>query len=454
MIKQISLFLLLIFFSSIVGNACDSLYGSWNGVLEIAPMQKLNLGLNVSKASDGSSRVTLDSPLQGAFDIAGNVVFLSSDSISVAVERIGMTYTAKLYDGVLKGIFKQGTFTLALDMLPGKCNVKRSQNPKPPFPYTVSEVEFRNQNANITLRGTLTTPSDTNRKTPVVVFVSGSGLQNRDEEIFGHKPFAVIADYLARNGIASLRYDDRGYGQSQGDGINASTADFASDADAAIHFLTQNKQFNKIGVLGHSEGAEISFMLAAESNNKPSFIIAMGTPALRGDSILVQQSIYTLQLAKIDEKTVNDYRDALFKFYNVMRTQGIKAAGDAIGNICAGWDFMPVYSDLKRNIKAIADNANDWLVYTISHSPAKYISRTRCKAFALYGEKDVQVAAEIHPAKLRELNPDVEIKIYPELNHLMQHCTTGNINEYGMIDETISPDVLADIVKFINIANK
>ena len=234
-----------------------ALKGSWSGKLKVGTMS-LTVVLHLEQA-DGYVKASLDSPDQSAYGIPALKEFLSDDSVAVKVEAIGATYRAKLKGEKLDGTFSQMGMKLALEMTKGVPEAKRPQEPKPPFPYETEEVTFRNEKDSATLAGTLTWPvgyDKKSKKKPVVVlFVTGSGQENRDEEVFKHKPFLVIADYLARQGIASLRYDDRATGKSVGGDVrNATSEDFARDAEAGIDFLRSKKAFSKVGMIGHSEG--------------------------------------------------------------------------------------------------------------------------------------------------------------------------------------------------------
>ena len=285
--------------------------------------------------------------------------------------------------------------------------------------------------------------------------VTGSGLQNRDEEIFGHKPFAVIADYLARNGIASLRYDDRGYGDSSGDGKNATTEDFANDAKAALEYMRIEEKFNNIGVLGHSEGATVAFLLGAKNGSElfsnPSFIIAIGAQAVRGDTVLVDQSATILRQGNMPTDLVTDYVEALHKIYEMRIMKGNSIASDCIEAICSKWGNIPVHASLKANLEKIASDSNPWLNFYIGFSPAESIANTDCPIFVLYGEKDIQVRPELNMPQMQRLAPKATVKLYPGLNHLFQHAQSGAVKEYGTIEETIAPEVLKDIADYITV---
>ena len=432
----------------------DDISGAWHGTLKITPQVELKIVFNFKASEDGRQSVTLDSPNQGVYGIAGEVNLISADSINVTVRRIGLTFTGRKQEGKLIGKCTQGTMSTDLELFPGIVELKRPQTPKPPYPYTTTEVRFNNLSDGVTLAGTLSLPESFNEATPVIVMITGSGLQNRDEELYGHKPFAVIADYLARNGIATLRYDDRGYGESTGDGKNATTEDFARDAKTAMEYLRKEVKFKNVGILGHSEGAAVAFMLGTDNNSglfsNPNFIIAIGAQAVRGDSVLIDQSATMLEQGNMPADIVSDYVDALHKMYELKIRNGNNMAVDNIEAICANWGNTPVQASLKANLKKIAADNNPWLNYYVSFSPAESIADTDCPVFVLYGEKDIQVRPELNMPQMQRLAPKATVKLYHGLNHLFQHAQTGAVQEYGTIEETISPEVLQDIVGFIS----
>ena len=395
-------------------NPTTALLGSWSGKLNVGAVS-LTLVLNLEQA-DGYVKVSLDSPDQGAKGIPTFKEYLSDDSLAVKVEQIGMTYRARLKDGKLNGTFSQNGFSTPLVLAKGIVfEVKRPQTPKPPYPYVTEEVSFKNDADGATLAGTLTWPlgydKQSKQKPTVVLLVSGSGQQNRDEELFEHKPFLVIADYLARHGIATLRYDDRATGASVGGEVkNATTKDFFRDAAAGLDFLRSRKAFAKIGLLGHSEGGSIAFMLAAKKQT--DFVVTLAGPGVKGDTLLAAQSNRILSLSGMPANmTVGKYR----------QQQAVQAT--------------------------------PWIKWFIDYDPSDDIRQTRCPVFALNGERDCQVISSQNLTAIQKLLPKLKrnlIKEYPTLNHLFQHSTTGLVAEYGQIEETVSPEVLSDIAQWIN----
>ena len=390
-----------------------ALLGSWSGKLKIGSMS-LTIVLHLEQA-DGYVKASLDSPDQGAKGISVFKEYLSDDSVAVKVESLDVTYRAKLKDGKLDGKFTQRGFTFPLVMTKGVPEVKRPQMPQPPFPYETEEVTFKNEIDGATLAGTLTWPVDyipkSKKKPMVVLFVSGSGQQNRDEELFEHKPFLVIADYLARHGIATLRYDDRATGQSVGGDVkNATSEDFARDAAAGIRFLRSKRAFSKVGILGHSEGGLIAFMLGGQK--KTDFIVSLAGPGVQGDTLLTTQGNRIMLLSgQLPTMTVKKYR------------------------------------------QQEAVQQTPWIRWFIDYNPSDNIRKTYCPVFALNGDRDCQVISSQNLTAIERLLPKStqnQIKEYSGLNHLFQHCTTGLPAEYGEIEETISPEVLKDIAKWIN----
>lgn len=397
-------------------NTTTALLGSWSGKLK-AGVASLTIVLHLEQA-DGYVTVSLDSPDQGAKGIPGFKEYLSDDSVAIKIESLGVTYRARLKEGKLDGTFSQRGFSFPLTMTKGVPEVKRPQMPKPPYPYETEEVTFTNKADGATLAGTLTYPvgydKNAKKKPMVVIFVSGSGQQNRDEELMNHKPFLVIADYLARQGIATLRYDDRATGKSVGGDVkNATSEDFMRDAAAGIDFLRSKKTFGKVGILGHSEGGTIAFMLG--SQKKVDFIVSLAGPTVKGDTLLAAQSNRILSLSgQPANMTVEKYR------------------------------------------QTVAPMKNSWINWFNDYDPSDNIRKTRCPVFALNGERDCQVISSLCLPALKQLLPSSKkhlIKAYPSLNHLFQHCTTGLPEEYGQIEETISPEVLHDIATWIQSLN-
>lgn len=424
--------------------------GTWNGTLQVTPQVKMRLAFHIPDPQSKPHVITMDSPDQGAYGIEAEVSHLSNDSVSFSIPRIGMSYTGRIRNNILTGTFRQGGLSIPLELTPGEVVRNRPQTPQPPFPYTTEDIRITNPECkDVTLAATLTLPENADRKTPLVVMVSGSGLQNRDEELFGHKPFAVIADYLARNGIASLRYDDRGFAESTGDPATATTYDNASDAAAAISHARSGKRFSKVGILGHSEGGMIAFILGARKN-APDFIVTMGAPAVRADSILLYQNRRVMEKSGMPQDMTDEYIEALGKLLQYkIDNPGKKITSDEMEIFCTGWGAKPVYKELSEALMKNFSEPKPWIDTFIAINPQETLGKTKVPMLLLYGAKDTQVPPSLNETPARRLAPEADIRVYPDLNHPMQHAKTGDLTEYAEIEETISPEVLSDIAGFI-----
>ena len=272
-----------------VSVSAQNISGTWTGVLN-AGMQKLHIVFNINKDKSGKEFCTMDSPDQSANGIPADIVYLSADSMSIKVDAAAIKYNGKLDGDSIKGMFTQMGVNFPLNLKKEKIVYNRPQNPVKPYPYTTEEVKFYNNPADAILKGTLTYPVGYKKgdKVPVVLMVTGSGPENRDEELFEHKPFLVIADYLARHGIASLRYDDRAVGESVAKSVTINSKEVADDARCGINYLRGLKKFSDVGLLGHSEGGTIAFMLGAE--DILDFAVSMAGPGVKGDELLYSQS--------------------------------------------------------------------------------------------------------------------------------------------------------------------
>ncbi len=414
--------------------------GTWHGFLQLGANQ-LPVVFNIDES-------TMDSPAQAAYGIPVEIT-VNGDTLAVDMAALGAKYRGIRGEGSISGTFAQRGYEFALQLTEGEYVAPRPQTPQPPYPYYVEEVEFYNPIDSAKLSGTLTVPLMANvvgrSKIPVAVIVSGSGLQNRDGEVFNHKPYQVIADYLAKTGIAALRYDDRGFAKSTGEVGDATTATFAGDAEAAIDFLrNQEAQFKSVGVIGHSEGGTIAFILAKKG--KPDFIISLAGAAVRGDSILLKQNEMLLKDLAVSDETVSEYVTGLGRVLNAMTAEG-RCDVDKVTE-----DLSALPPEFAQNLQAIADKWNPWLSNFVSYDPSEAISETYCPVFALNGTYDRQVDSAQNLGAIKRLLPPNShnvVKEYPRLNHLFQHANSGNVSEYESIEETISPEVLADIAKWI-----
>lgn len=410
--------------------AANAQEGTWNGELNVMG-NKVPLVFNFS-----TNGCTIDSPSQGVNGIQAEKTVKDDGTISVKVGMIGATFEGKMTDGEIKGTYIQNGFPLPLTLKPGKLVVKRPQTPVPPFPYKEEAVSFTN--AQYTFNGTLTLPENYSRNTPVVLMVTGSGQQNRDEELFSHKPFAVIADALARQGIASLRYDDRGWGDKSVNFADFTTDDFRQDAAAAIPLL--RKRFNKVGILGHSEGGTIAMMLAAEG--KADFIVSLAGMAISGKETLIMQNRQAMSAIGLPKETVDSYCNSISKALDEIAS-GKKANEININDVPQA--LKPI------TIKALQQADTPYIRHFLTIDVGKLLPKIKCPVLALNGTKDTQVDCDANTTRIEKGLADCKhsIKKIDGVNHMFQHCNTGIVTEYQQIEETISPEVLQEVAKWI-----
>lgn len=429
-----------------------ALAGSWEGTLKVGAAS-LRIVFNV-RVADGLPSATMDSPDQGAKGIPVSAVSLTGSIARFEVKAIGGTYEGALSAdaAAIVGQWMQSGMEFPLELRrKGRTTVQ--DTPAQSYPYASVDVEFTNPEAGIALSGTLILPEGKG-PFPAVLLVSGSGPQNRDEEIFGHKPFLVIADYLARRGIASLRYDDRGVGVSKGSFAAATTMDFASDARAGFAFLAARIEVDarRVGIVGHSEGAIVA-AIAASTDPGVTFIAMLAGPGVRGGELLLMQNEALAAAAGVDQETIAEAGALNAQLYAIAAKNAPEA--DLRAEIAAafkkaaekGWAGIPL-EGVEASAKSAADQLlTPWLRTFVALDPAAYLSRLAIPVLAMNGSKDLQVpskdnlgavgraldAAGNHRYKLLELEG---------LNHLFQHATTGSPGEYASISETFAPEAL------------
>jgi len=433
--------------------------GSWLGTLEVQGV-KLRLVINFATDDSGALVATMDSPDQGAAGIPIDKVSLSGDTLRFEAAALMLSYVGLLDSAgsTVVGDFTQGgmQFPLTLEHTDQAPKIIRPQEPKPPFPYAVDDVSYENSEAGVTLAGTLTLPPS-DRKVPAVLLVSGSGPQDRDETVFGHKPFLVLADYLTRLGVAVLRYDDRGMGGSTGDFAIATTEDFAGDALAGVRFLETRPEIDssRIGLIGHSEGGLIAPMLAARYPSEIAFIVMMAGPGLPGEQILLDQSELILRAEGADERSLEIQRGLQEKMFEAILTESdsVKLEADLrkiLDDTMAGLTQkereelnlgpMTVEQQIKMGL-------SPWLRYFMKYDPRPTLEKVSCPVLAVDGELDLQVPAKsnleaINQALTAGGNKDFKTVLLPGLNHLFQTARTGSVSEYVTIEQTMSPAFL------------
>ncbi len=472
------LFFVVIFFSlGILGNATevteettpttDAIVGSWMGTLKFSGME-LTVVFHISKEADKTLHATIDSPDQGATGIVVDHITFENGHVVMESKAILGKFEGDLQSDneTIEGKWSQSGMTLPLTLkrtehLP---TPNRPQEPKPPFPYRTEEVTYENKEAGVTLAGTLTLPQR-EPPFPAVLLITGSGPQDRDETIFGHKPFLVLADYLTRHGIAVLRADDRGVGKSTGDFSTATTKDFAGDVQAGVDYLKSREEIDPshIGLIGHSEGGIIAPMVAAERDDI-AFIVLMAGPALPGDKLLTLQAKYGLKAEGVSDSMVSWNRNLQQRWFDVLKQESDTAVmrrklNDILNELTAELDDRQKQelgiTDEKMQ-QEIQKTLSPWFRYFVTYDPLPTLKKVRCPVLALYSEKDLQVPAKENIRAIEKeilashTNKRFTVKELPNLNHLFQTAQTGAFSEYARIEETISPQALATIDSWIH----
>jgi pimeloyl-ACP methyl ester carboxylesterase len=436
--------------------------GVWWGTLQ-AGAQRLRVVFRLQRDADGQLRGTIDSLDQAATGIPISEITVEGNTIRVRSDAVQGEFVGILSDDgkQVAGVWKQGGQELPLNLTRGEPPApKRPQEPKPPFPYRTEEVRIPHLKERFELAGTLTIPEG-KPPFPAIVFFTGSGAQNRDQEVFGHKPFLVLADYLTRAGYATLRMDDRGVGGSGGDMRTATTLDFADDALSGVRYLQKRKEIDRkrIGLLGHSEGALVCAIAAAKAPREVAFLIMLAGTGVPGEQILYRQAELMSRKAGLAEPLIERNRALQQRVFEILKRERDDAkAQDAIYE--AMLQSLGAGANLPENQKAAlraqaANYISPWFRAFITLDPAPYLRKVRCPVLALNGELDLQVDPEQNlPAIERALreggNKRITIRRLPNLNHLFQKAKTGLITEYAEIEETFNPDALEIIRKWLD----
>lgn len=445
-------------------------YGIWEGTLNVGV--ELRFVIHINDNGSGGFHATADSPDQSAFGLKCDTVYLNGDSIIVEMHKMGARYAGMLIDtATLNGIFTQrAVLPLKLKKTDKVSERKRPQTPKGPFPYDSYDVNYDNADKSIHFGATLTVPKPEPGinyikapEYPVAILITGSGQQDRDETLVGHKPFWVIADYLSRRGIAVLRVDDRGMGKTKGDLKNATSYDFAKDVEAGIDYLKTRKDIDqkKIGLIGHSEGGMIAPIVATE-RPEVNFIILLAGPGIKITELMALQNAAVLESAGISAKATHQFKP-MFKDLATTLTSttdtaaAFRTALKKVKKWIAKQDTA-VLSELGFSEKNEHDAevyvrsmmktfTAPWYRYFLRFDPSVYIKKLSCNVLALNGSKDIQVTVPQNPdglkASLKKSKAkNVSVEVVPGLNHLFQHCKDCTVEEYGKLEETFAPEVL------------
>lgn len=437
--------------------SAPTILGEWRGALSPAPGQSIPLVLHVGGAP-GRWTATFDSPAQGAIGLPVSSVTQEASGLRFTLAAPKADYVATLSaDGqTLTGNWLQGGASLPLTMKRTAASAstppRRPQTPQSPYPYRSEEVAYDNLTGRSHIAGTLTVPVGKG-PFPAALLITGSGLQDRDETIFGHKPFLVWADYLTRRGIAVLRVDDRQTGGSTGEVRTATTADFASDVQAGVAFLRSRSDVDRrrIGLMGHSEGAIIAPIVASR-DSAISFIVMLAGSGEPGEDLMLRQKRAAELAAGLPSAAVDESAANMRRLYAAVKNAHSQAAADA--SLRAEWRSITgkngqAGQDLPPQLLAVA---SPWMRWFIGYDPRPTLAKVRSSVLAVIGSKDVQVAPDANLAGIKtalRANPDATVIRLPGLNHLLQTAETGQVSEYGQIEETIAPSALAIVGDWI-----
>lgn len=453
--KKLLLIALLLPFIS----RAQDISGKWNGLLKV-PGMELTLVFHISN-DDGLYKTLMDSPDQNAFGMPTSATKFSDSTLVIDIKDLGARYEGRFINGIFEGTFMQANQSFPLKLTKNKLVKKalvRPQEPTKPYPYKSEDVNFPGGSSDVVLAGTLTLPKE---KGPfaAVVLISGSGPQTRDEEFLSHKPFLVLSDYLTRNGIAVLRYDDRGFGKSTGNFASATSEDFAKDAKAAVKYLNTRAEIDhsNIGLIGHSEGGLVAPMVAA--NTDVAFIVLMAAPGVPGSQILIQQTELISKVSGLSDDAVHKEVAFVRNMFEIFHQYGDddSFAGrlkDYLEEAISTEDMAQRGMTKEEFVQMIINQfSNPWYRYFVKYDPTKALENIKCSVLALNGSLDVQVASsnlyEIEKAVKDGGNNNITIKEYPNKNHMFQTCETGAMSEYQTIEQTIDTSVLMDISNWI-----
>lgn len=465
--KQIAVAFTCILFSLFTNAQNPAPYvGSWSGVLSVGA--ELRIVFHFESPDGHSLKGKGDSPDQGAFGFPLDTVYLQDGKLHLELAGVNASFAGTLInDTTLDGTFTQGA---DLPLVLHKTNKpaakpERPQTPKPPFPYKSEDVIYQNADKSIQFGATITIPEG-NGPFPAVVLITGSGTQNRDEEIMGHKPFAVIADYLTRKGIVVLRVDDRGAGKTTNPDSLATTADYAKDVSASVDFLLGRSEVNKkrIGLIGHSEGGMIAPMVAT-ARKDIAFIVLLAGPGVKITELMKEQSMAVMRSSGISDKSVIAYGE----LYQALSSAILSGEPDLKASCRKSLQQWITQTDTaivneiglgaakdqeEAVLQTVTEFSKPWFNYFIRFDPAIYLQKLKCKVLALNGDKDIQVIASqnipgIEAALKKSKSPAYETHIYPGLNHLFQHCKECSVQEYKKLEETFSEEVMQKISEWI-----
>ena len=466
--KTLIMIFLICCANNIFAQRSAKLPGTWEGKISVGV--ELRVVFHFAIDSSGQLTGTTDSPDQGVKDVPCSNILMNGDSLSLDVKNFGASFRGIFKsDSAISGELIQGkSIDLVLKKVLKVSTLNRPQTPVPPFPYVSEDVEYDNTSHNLHYGATITIPKGKG-PFPAVLLITGSGPQNRDEEILEHKPFLIIADELSRNGIMVMRVDDRGMGKSSGTFSNSTTADFADDVNTSIEYLKKRKEVDTrhLGMLGHSEGGMIAPMVASKRNDI-DFIVLLAAPGQKVTKLMQEQNVAILLSSGFDKKTADAYGQLYYNMEVAVLSSNnpedskvkLKAAikewkkNTPLNTVIATTGIRDD-STQEKFIQSISAGFNSsWFKYFLQFDPYPYLSKLHCRVLALNGDKDLQVLSQpnlagIKSALQKSKSPGFEVKEMPGLNHLFQHCKKCTVAEYGQLEESFSPEVLQMISNWI-----
>ncbi|MFZ2146716.1 MAG: alpha/beta fold hydrolase [Sedimentisphaerales bacterium] len=442
----------------------ENIEGLWMGTLKVSVVE-LRIVFKISANQDGSLTATMDSPDQGAENIPVNKVTFENGRLYLESKVVQGTYDGQIKeDGSIEGKWQQSGFSipLVLKQVEEAPKLHRPQEPKKPYPYIEEEVIYENEKAGIKLAGTFTFPRSEG-PFPAVILITGSGGQDRNETVFGHRPFLVLADYLTRKGIAVLRVDDRGVGGSTGNLLESTSGDFAGDVLVGVKYLKGRKEVNpkEIGLIGHSEGGIVAPIAAAQSSDV-AFIVLMAGTGLTGEEILHLQNDFILKAVGASDKVLAMHRAALEQIFDVLKHEKDNAVAEKeIRKIMT--DTLAKLSEKEKEALGASEATIEiqlkmllsrWFRFFLTYDPKPTLMKVKCPVLAINGQLDLQVPPKENLSAIEEAlktggNTNYTIRELPKHNHLFQRAQTGTISEYAKIEETISPIALESISQWI-----
>lgn len=445
-------FLFFVLFALTPAFAQEGMLGTWAGQLEVGP-NKVDLIFHVME-EENNFVTRLDIPAQGV-KAAASSTQVKGNGILIVFRQFNIEFEGSLdAEGTLKGEYRQGGIRLPLDLTRDIPSIHRPQEPQPPFPYHSEEIQFSSADGTL-LAGTLSYP-ETHKTDAFVIIISGSGPQDRDGNLFGHKPYLVLGDYLTRAGIGVLRFDERGMGSSGGVAGMTNIATQVQDVQAALTYLKNRRDFDKmsLGLIGHSIGGLIAPQVAL-LNSEVDFLVLLAAPGLPGDELMLAQKADYERKLGVPDFQISQGQELIKGAYDIITDSNLQ--GDALRDRIDQFyrqNYGALLPENQRNMVVNQLTSNPEVVDLIRSNPAKYLENVQIPVLALNGDKDFQVISKDNlPAIAEALNKAGNLQVRTEelsgLNHLFQESQTGLLDEYAQIEQTFSPKALQLILDWI-----